>query len=62
MYNSADILVGEGQTNVEAHHNSPFHGYLELYVPIAGMTESGRFKVYFVTPLFNYGPLVIPYG
>lgn len=62
MYNSADILVGEGQTNIEAHHNSPYHGYLELYVSMVGMSESGHFDVYFLTPLFNYGPLVIPYG
>ena len=62
MYNSTDIIVGEGQTNIEAYHNSPYHGYLELYVPMVGMTERGHFKVYFLTPLFNYGPLVIPYG
>jgi hypothetical protein len=62
MYNSTDIIVGEGQTNIEAHHNSPYHGYLELYVSMAGMSESGHFEVYFLTPLFNYGPLVIPYG
>jgi hypothetical protein len=62
MYNSTDIIVGEGQTKVEAHHNSPYHEYLELYVLMVGMTESGHFEVYFLTTLFNYGPLVIPYG
>jgi hypothetical protein len=61
MYNSADEVVGNGQTNIEAYHNSPYNGYLELYVPITGITESGRFEVYFRTPFFNYG-LVIPYG
>ena len=62
MYNSTDIIVGEGQTNIEAHHNSPYNGYLELYVSMGGMAESGHFEVYVLTPLFNYGPLVIPYG
>jgi hypothetical protein len=62
MYNSADEVVGNGQTNIEASHNSPYNGYLELYVPITGITESGRFEIYFQTPLFDYGPLVIPYG
>ena len=62
MYNSADEVVGDGQTNIEAYHNSPYNGYVELYVSITGMTESGRFEVYFRTPFFNYGPLVIPYG
>ena len=62
MHNSTDILVSEGQTNIETHHNSPYHEYLELYVSMAEMTESGHFEVYFLTLLFNYGPLVIPYG
>jgi len=62
MYNSSDLLLDEGQTVIEALQDSAYDGYVELYVPRAGMTESGRFEVYFLTPLFNYGPLVIPYG
>jgi hypothetical protein len=62
MYNSADEVIGNGQTSIEAYHNSPYNGYLELYVPITGITESGRFEIYFQTLLFNYGPLVISYG
>lgn len=62
MYNSTDMLVGEGQTTIEAQQNSPHHGYVELCVLTAEMTESGYFDVYFLTPFFSYGPLVIPYG
>jgi hypothetical protein len=62
MYNSINIVVGEGQTNIETHHNSPYNGHLELYISIGGITASGHFEVYFLTALFNYGPLVIPYG
>ena len=62
MYNSTDMLVGEGQATIEAQQNSPYHGYVELYVLTAEMTESGCFEVYFLTPFFSYGPLVIPYG
>jgi len=62
MYNSTNMLVGDGQTNLEARHNSPHQGYLELYVSKTGVTENGYFEVYFLTTFFNYGPLVIPYG
>ncbi|MDH5754352.1 MAG: hypothetical protein OEY95_03995, partial [Candidatus Bathyarchaeota archaeon] len=62
MYNSTDMLVDEGQTTIEARQNSPYRGYIELYVLTAEMTETGYFEVYFLTPLFSYGPLVIPYG
>lgn len=62
MHNNADEVVGSGQTNIDASHNSQYNGSLELYIPIADMTETGRFEVYFQTLFFYYGPLVIPYG
>jgi len=62
MFNSTNVLVGEGQTNIEAIHNSLYNGYVELYVAITGMTETGHFEVSFLTPFFNYGPMVINYG
>jgi hypothetical protein len=62
MCNSTDVLVGEGETNIEAWHNSPYYGNINVIAQIAGMTPSGRFEVYFDTLLFDYGPMVIPYG
>jgi hypothetical protein len=62
MYNSSRMLVGEGQTDIEAYSHSPYNGYIELYVSMTETTESGRFRIYFQTELFNYGPLVIHYG
>lgn len=62
MYNDINALLGEGQTNIEAGQHSPYNGHVELYVSAVGISESGYFEVYFLTPLFNYGPLVIPYG
>jgi len=62
MYNSANISVAEGQTSLEAYRNSPYQGYIELYILTTEMPESGRFEVYLSTPFFNYGPLVMPYG
>jgi len=62
MYNNADLFVGEGQTVIEVSQYSSYNGYVEFYVLMNKMTYSGRFEVYFLTPFFNYGPLVIPYG
>jgi hypothetical protein len=61
MYNSINILVSEGQTTIEAIQNMPYQGCVELNVPITEITENGYFEVYFLTPLLEFGPLVIPY-
>ena len=61
MYNSTNILVSEGQTIIEAIQNMPYQGCVELNVPITEITENGYFEVYFLTPLLEFGPLVIPY-
>lgn len=62
MYNSTNALVSEGQTTIETPQNTQYHGQIELNVPITGITENGYFEVYFLTPLFEFGPLVTPYG
>lgn len=62
MYNSTDSLLGEGQTAIAAVQHSPYNGFVELYVSTTEITATGRFEVYFTTPFFNIGPLVIPYG
>jgi len=62
MFNSAEALIGEGQTDIAAYSNSPFNGSLEFYVSTEDVTTSGRFEVAFVTPFFSYEALVIPYG
>jgi len=61
MYNSTEILVSEGQTTIETPQNTQYYGHVELNVPAIGITENGYFEVYFLTPLFEFGPLVIPY-
>jgi len=62
MYNSTNAFLGEGQTTIEAPQNAPYQRRVELNVPIAGISENGYFKVYFLTSVFNFGPLVVPYG
>jgi hypothetical protein len=62
MFNSTGDRVGRGRTSFEAYANSPYNGFIEFYASIVGATSTGRFEVYFETPMFDYGPLVIPYG
>jgi hypothetical protein len=62
MYNNTGSLLGRGTTNIETVQHSPYNGLIRFYVSTVGITESGHFEVYFQTPLFKYGPLVIPYG
>jgi len=62
MYNSAHVRAGEGQTVIAAVQHSSFSDIVEFYMRVADVTPSGSFEVYLQTPLFNYGPMVIPYG
>jgi hypothetical protein len=62
MYNSTAAHVGRGRTSLQAYANSPYKGFIEFYVSMTETTPTGRFEVYFSTSLFDYGPLVIPYG
>ena len=60
---SGGTQIGEGQTNVEALQNSRYDGNVDLYVSNTLVDLSNvRFEVYFLSPFFNYGPWVIPYG
>jgi len=62
MYNDVDLLVGSGQATFEVPQHSSYDGVVEFYVSITNVTETGYFEVYFLTPLLEYGPLVVPYG
>lgn len=62
MYNSTDVLMDEDQVVIESRQSSIYHGNLEFHIPATGLTIRGHFEVFFATPFFNYGPLVVPYG
>jgi hypothetical protein len=62
MYNDLDFLVGSGQTTFEVPQHSSYDGVVEFYVSTMNLTETGYLEVYFLTPLLDYGPVVIPYG
>jgi hypothetical protein len=62
MYNSAGSRVGRGRMSFNAYANSPYSGSIDFYVSIVDVTPTGRFEVNFETAMFDYGPVVIPYG
>ena len=62
IYNDAGVLLGENETAFDVPQYSPYNGSFEFCVPTAEITPSGHFEFYFVTPLFDYGPVVVPYG
>jgi hypothetical protein len=62
MYNDADFLVSQGEIAFEAQKYSSYVGFAEFYVLAGEVSHNGRFEVYFATPIFNCGPLVISYG
>jgi hypothetical protein len=62
MYNNANRHTGYGETAFVAPQHARCDGAVEFYVPISGVTSSGRFEAYVFSPLFSCGPWVIPYG
>ena len=61
FYDSADSLLAESQTHFNVTQHSSYAKELEFIVPFSG-ERSGYFEVYFSTELFEYGPMVIPFG
>jgi len=62
MYNSANQLIGHGQSMVDAAQHSHFDGQIDLNVAVSSITQTGRFELDFQTPLFSFGSRVIQYG
>jgi hypothetical protein len=66
LYDGLNSFVSESQTVFSVPQYSSYNGDMAFYVPlnVASLSAggSGHFDFYFSTPLFEYGPLVIPYG
>jgi len=62
MYNNVGTRTGYGETALVAAQHARYDGAVEFYVLISGVTPNGRFEACLFSPLFNYGPWVIPYG
>ena len=59
-YDDADACLTKAEADIQVPQRSPFTKNIELYVPLTAV-HGTRFEAFFVTPLFNYGPLVISY-
>jgi hypothetical protein len=62
LYDSANVSLGSGRASILAPQGSRFNGNIEFYIMAAGVIPSGHFDAYLFSPLFNYGPWVIPFG
>jgi hypothetical protein len=66
LYDSVGSLLGESQTIVDVPQGSSYAGSVAFHVPLNAASlsaaQNGHFNVYFDIGLFEYGPLVIPYG
>jgi hypothetical protein len=66
LYGGGNSLLGESQTTFNVPRSPHYAGTLEFKVPLnvasLSAVRSGHFNVYFSTSLFEYGPVVIPYG
>lgn len=66
LYDGAGSLLDETQTLVDVPQGSAYDGSVAFNVPLESASLStarnGHFDVYFDTGVFEYGPLVIPYG
>jgi hypothetical protein len=66
LYDSAGSLLSESLTSFNVPQYSSYDGDVELNFPLNAASLSavhnGHFNVYFDIGLFEYGPLVIPYG
>ncbi|MBT0160612.1 hypothetical protein G4O51_11595 [Candidatus Bathyarchaeota archaeon A05DMB-2] len=63
---SDDSVLGVAQAVFDVPQQSVYAGDLKFIVPLDSASPTalrgGYFNVYFSTSLFEYGPLVIPYG
>jgi hypothetical protein len=66
LYDGAGSLLDETQTLVDVPQGSSYDGSVAFNVPLdtesLSTARNGHFDVYFDTGVFEYGPLVIPYG
>ena len=66
LYDGAGLVLGEAGILVDVPQGSSYDGSVVFGVPLDVVSLSaagnGRFDVYFDTGVFEYGPLVVPYG
>jgi hypothetical protein len=65
LFDGQDTLLAESQAAINATKNTRYKGDLNISVPASAASAGnliGHYKVYFSTTMFEYVPVVIPYG
>ena len=65
LFSNDDKLLSETQTSFNAPRQSSYSDEVEFQIGSNSeslLNQNGHFNIYFSTALFEYGPLVIPYG
>jgi hypothetical protein len=61
VYNSAGLLIGEGETVVAARQGEGYRGKIQFDAFADKVTRNGYFEVFFENSFFRVEPLVIAY-
>jgi hypothetical protein len=63
IFDNRDTLMTTEVTSLfNVTQQSSYKGEIQLDIQAVNFTSNGHFEISFSTPLFNYGPIVIPYG
>jgi hypothetical protein len=65
LHSNDETLISENLTDFSTPRQSSYDDEVEFQVALNSeslLNHNGHFEVYFSTSLFDYGPLVIPYG
>ncbi len=62
LVDDANTLVSEGETIFSLPSGSEFDQGISMILPLSETVSRGYLEVSLETPIFNYGPLVIPFG
>jgi hypothetical protein len=63
IYSARQALEGAGTTSIEAQPNTSCNAQVNVLVAnFLQVSSGGEIQVFFETPLFSYGPLVVSFG
>jgi hypothetical protein len=62
IYNLHDALEGAGTANIDAQPNTSCSTQVDVLVRNSVTPPQGTIDLFFETSMFNYGPVVIPFG
>ena len=62
MCNDRGEVTASGTSSLDVPSYSRYEDQVELIVDVSKLTPSGEMRFYFETPMFSFGPVVMPYG